>query len=66
MHAHTEKLRKVMRRHKLTSSEVADITNRSTTTVHIWRCKDDRRVIPAELLKLVELTADARMAGRKA
>lgn len=66
MHDNTEKLRKIMRRHKLTSSDVASITNRSVNTVHVWRCKHPARVIPAELLMLVELSAIARQRGRKA
>ncbi|MNK29186.1 hypothetical protein D3C87_475770 [compost metagenome] len=66
MHANTEKLRKIMRKYKMTSTQVAGITNRTVNTVHVWRCKHPARVIPAELLKLVELSAIASQQGRKA
>jgi len=59
MHPLTKRLRQIMRKHKLKAKDVAAITRRSVTTVNIWRCADDRRLIPAELLRLVELTAQA-------
>lgn len=61
-HKNTRKLRTIMRKHSLTAADVAKITRRAIGTVRIWRCKDDRRVIPVELLTLVELSAAARQA----
>lgn len=56
MHKNTEKLRAVMAANKLKARDVAAVVNREPNTVAIWRCASDNRVIPGELLKLVELT----------
>lgn len=68
MHKTTKQLRAIMRKHQLTCQDVADITNRKVSTVHVWRSKHPARIIPAELLSLVELTASTRAArqGRAA
>lgn len=66
MHKNTIQLRKLMKKHKLKAADVAAITRRTENTVFIWRCKDDRRVIPAELLRLVELTATQSQQWRAA
>lgn len=63
MHENTKRLRALMREERLKAVDVADITGRKTSTVRVWRCRSGTRVIPAELLRLVELTAQARNSG---
>lgn len=55
----TTKLRKLMADNGLKAKDVAAIVRREPITVNIWRCADNRRVIPTELLNLVELTIKA-------
>lgn len=52
----TERLRQIMARHKLSAQAVGDILDRSAQTVRGWRCKYDKRAIPVNELKLLELT----------
>jgi hypothetical protein len=59
-HKNTRALRALMSNHGLKDADVARITGRSKTTVAIWRCRSNERVIPAELLQLVKLTVAAR------
>lgn len=59
LHPNTSKLRKLMKDNKLKAKDVAAIVHREPITVNIWRCADNRRVIPTELLALVELTIKA-------
>lgn len=56
MHPNTIKLRAIMAEAKLTAKDVAAIVNREPMTVFIWRGKSDARVIPSELLRLLELS----------
>lgn len=58
MHKRTKRLHQLMAAHKLTATDVATMLGRSTETVRIWRVKaSDTRVIPADALRLLELTA---------
>lgn len=59
MHENTKKLRDIMQSHRLKASDVAAITNREAITVRIWRCRNTARIIPIELLRLVELSVAA-------
>lgn len=54
MQNRTEKLRDVMAAHKLSADDVARLLNRTANTVRIWRCKDNRRIIPEHSLALLE------------
>lgn len=60
MHENTKRLRELMERHRLKTADVAKITNREAITVRIWRCRRTERVIPSELLRLVELEMQSR------
>lgn len=60
MHKNTKRLRAIMRKHGLSAADVGAIVGRKAVTVNIWRCKNPARIIPPELLKLVELTVAAR------
>ena len=57
MQERTEKLRKLMEAHGLKCKDVAKTTSRSIITVRQWRI--EFRVIPPELLRLVELECEA-------
>lgn len=59
LHPNTRKLRQLMADNSLKAKDVAAIVRREPITVNIWRCADNRRVIPTELLNLVELTIKA-------
>lgn len=50
----TEQLKQLMADHDLTAEKVAQLLNRSTMTVRIWRCKFDGRVIPEHALELLK------------
>lgn len=60
MHDRTKKLHDVMSEHKLNTKHVAKLVNRSYNTVRIWRCKSENKVIPASMLRLLELELSAR------
>lgn len=51
----THKLRALMAQHGVKIKDVAKITGRAETTVRIWRCKHDARVIPENTLRMLEL-----------
>lgn len=61
-HPNTIKLRQLMAANRLKAKDVAKIVRREPITVNIWRCADNRRVIPTELLDLVELSIKAKAA----
>lgn len=55
MNTKTKRLKALMKAHDLTVEQVAAMTDRSATTVKIWKCKHPARVIPDHLLQLLEL-----------
>lgn len=55
MHKRTKKLRALMAQHELDYKQVAEMLGRSETTVSIWACKNDGRVIPQMALDLLAL-----------
>lgn len=58
MHERTKKLRALMAEHKLAPEQVGELLDRTPMTVRIWRCQtEDSKVIPAQLLELLELKA---------
>lgn len=50
----TEKLREIMRKHKLSNKTVAEMIGRSEQTVRIWSCANGGREIPTTVLELLE------------
>jgi DNA-binding Xre family transcriptional regulator len=60
LHERTLRLRELMKKHRLSASDVADMVGRSEATVFVWRSAGDHRVIPANTLELLEL----KLAGR--
>lgn len=54
MHERTIKLRALMDKHRLKCPAVARLLHRANGTVRIWRTENDSRVIPAEVLELLE------------
>lgn len=61
MHPRTKRLRELMAEYGLTDRDVAKILDRSPITVRVWRVMaSDTRVIPANSLRLLELTLAAR------
>lgn len=57
----TERLKELMHVHRLSCKDVAEILNRSVSTVEEWRCTNSR-TISANNLKLLELTLRLRGA----
>jgi hypothetical protein len=55
MNERTKRLRDLMAKHKLTSSKVGKILNRSAHTVSVWKCAWDGRAIPDHALELLEI-----------
>lgn len=55
MASRTEQLIELMREHQLTIEKVAELLNRSTQTVRIWRCQTDKRSIPEHSLELLRV-----------
>lgn len=49
----TEKLKDLMRMHRLKSPDVAALLGRSAHTVRVWRCCNDNN-IPDNLLELLQ------------
>lgn len=60
MHERTLRLRELMKKYSLSVADVAEMTGRSESTVHIWRSSGENRVIPQQTLELLEL----KLAGR--
>lgn len=60
MHENTKQLRDLMQRGGLKIKDVANITNRKRSTIRVWRCRTAARVIPDELLRLIELEVSQR------
>jgi transcriptional regulator with XRE-family HTH domain len=58
VHERTVALRQLMARHGLSARDVARLLGCSETTVRIWRCKHEGRVIPANTLRLLELEVE--------
>lgn len=63
-HPNTAKLRKLMADNKLAAKDVGRVLKREPLTVHIWMCKDNRRVIPDNLLRLLELELSTSKAAK--
>lgn len=55
----TEKLKDLMRTHRLKSPDVAALLGRSAHTVRVWRCCNNNN-IPDNLLELLELKISLR------
>jgi len=55
MHARTEELRNIMAQNNLKAPAVAEILVRETNTVRIWRCKQTKRVIPEDALRVLKM-----------
>jgi D-alanyl-D-alanine carboxypeptidase len=60
MNARTKRLRELMAAHKLDAAAVGVILGRTAQTVRVWRSKYDARTIPADALKVLELTLAQR------
>lgn len=60
MNQQTRRLREIMETHQLSAEDVAQILGRSATTVRIWRCRDERRSIPALALRVLEASLGDR------
>lgn len=60
VHERTRQLRQLMAAHRLNARDVAQMIDRSETTVRIWRCKHAARVIPAQTLRLLQLEVQAQ------
>ena len=63
MHTRTAKLHKIMEDNGLKAGDVAEMLDRETITIRIWRCKSSTRVIPADALRLLELELIAKAAA---
>lgn len=61
MNERTLKLITLMQLHRLSCADVADLLGRTEQTVMIWRCKS-QKVIPAQMLELLELKLQAQAA----
>ena len=59
MTTRTEQLHQLMTERGVSVARVAEILGRKPQTIRIWRCKDDRRQIPAHALELLRLKLDA-------
>jgi hypothetical protein len=59
----TRRLRKLMREHRLKAADVAAMLGRKPSTVNVWRCSNDERVIPDQALQLLELKLALRQQG---
>jgi hypothetical protein len=59
----TKKLRDLMKAHKLDCAAVGEILQRAPQTVRVWRCTYAARTIPADALRVLELTLAARVAA---
>lgn len=65
MHPNTEKLHKLMDRHKVDAAQVAEILGREVNTVRVWRVESTVRPIPDDTLDLLEMKLKARAAKLK-
>lgn len=59
MNERTERLRALMKAHKLDAADVAQILQRTPQTVRVWCCANDQ-TIPADALRVLELTLATR------
>lgn len=60
MHPNTEKLHKLMDRHKVDAQDVADMLGREVNTVRVWRVESTVRPIPDDTLALLEMKLQER------
>lgn len=60
MNPRTKRLRELMAAHKLDAAAVGKILDRTAQTVRVWRSRWDERTIPADALKVLELTLAQR------
>lgn len=60
MNERTAKLRALMAKHKLQAADVAEILDRTPQTVRVWRCDYEARTIPADALRVLEMTLAQR------
>lgn len=60
MHPNTERLHKLMERHKVDATEVADLLGREVNTVRVWRVESTVRPIPDDTLALLEMKLQER------
>lgn len=54
-HERTQRLRTLMRKHKLSAADVGRMLDRTPQTVRNWACANPDRVIPKTDLRLLEL-----------
>lgn len=66
MHPNTEKLHKLMAKHKVDAQEVADMLGREVNTVRVWRVETTVRPIPDDTLALLKMKLKDRAAKMKA
>lgn len=60
MNQRTARLRALMTTHKLKAADVGDILDRTAQTVRVWRSEYEARTIPADALKVLEMTLAQR------
>lgn len=61
MNDRTKQLHALMAAHKLDCAAVGEILGRTVQTVRVWRCDYEARTIPADALRLLAMTLDARV-----
>ncbi|HEX8552519.1 MAG TPA: helix-turn-helix domain-containing protein [Abditibacteriaceae bacterium] len=62
MNQRTQRLIDIMKDSGLSAKDVAELLGKSEKTVRIWRCKNEDRVIPQNLLDLLILKLAAKAA----
>lgn len=55
MNTNTEKLRALMRQHRLSAADVGRLLGRAPHTVRVWRVRNTTRPIPDNTLELLTL-----------
>jgi DNA-binding transcriptional regulator YiaG len=58
----TERLREIMRKHRMKARDVGAILGRASQTVRAWACKYKERSIPENELRLLELEVARKAA----
>lgn len=62
MNERTDRLRALMKAHKLDAADVAQILGRTPQTVRVWCCSNEQ-TIPQDALRVLEMTLAARGAA---
>ena len=64
MNERTQRLKTIMRKHRLKPEQVGKLLNRSTMTVRIWCCEtDSSKTIPDHSLQLLELKTEQHQSA---